>query len=1024
MTKLIQSLSVKRKILYTVAASCVLIFGLIALASGEIGTGPVFSNVTPASGTNVTIPNPAISFVATDPDKINQSSIQVMVNGSILPVRVNFAEIGHYEEWWDSCSGTSYSQWIVDGYDYTKATVTVTTTSLPDNNSVDISVSDQLGNNSTIQWNFTAMIKPQITVISPVNGYNSGPKPVISAQITDNGGIDPQSIILKIGTQQVSPTYNSSTRSITYTPVSPLPAGRNDIYLEAKDLAGNQSITTWYINVSSDTAGPVLTGFSPAAGIDVKSSSAQISFTASDSSKIDTNSVQVKVNGRIVTAGVTLASAGRWVQYWDSCSGTYYETWVVDSTDPTKATITANASNVADVNTVSVSVKDQIGNISTSEWQFNANLPPIISEMTPGNGKYTSETLPKISAKVTDLGTIDPKSIVMKLNGTVVPHQYTSINTSSGTVSYIPLTPLPVGTQAVTLEVKDTAGNICTASWSFNLVVGNAAFSGETPAVGSTVYANSATVRVNVSDVADLTQGTLSVTVNGKPVTASIVFNSYGHYVTGYDSCTGEPYQYWAIDGYDYKNGSITAQASGLPDGKIIVSVRIANVTGVATSKVWTFDVNVPPSLSQPTPAANSTVQILTPLISAKVTDNGSIASFKMTVNGAEVPATIDAASGSINYTPAAPLANDTDYNVVITVQDNIGAAANLTWNFHTQIYADMQATGPCTKCHLGFPAPNHPMTNCYGCHSGGPIGDCADCHGGGVHPADYISWYDCNYCHNATYSYKIPLHPTDVTAYHNTTTNMEGCNQCHQSSLTAEHGRHQDAAGYPLTCYTCHSSGKPAVQQALTQKLKNCDACHGSINHESVHANSVLDDKCTKCHINSLTQEHLTNKETQATTLNCDTCHKNTKRTVSEAIYSLNKNCAACHKEGHNIMFGELAPLDVPLYEGFKWTSPGDAKLWSGESWVTAEYLDRGKVVMSNRRSDVTAAQVWSYYSDNMAADGWTLTSNAPVDGVDTFTVTFTKESRKMVLWFHKGETPGDNQTSGDGYRITIVYK
>lgn len=1025
MTKLIEFMPVKKKMLLAAAVSCVLVFTLIALAFGETGNGPTYSGVSPASGINVGVLNPTISFVAADPDKINQSSIQVKLNGKILPVRVTYAQIGHYEDVYDTCSGEMISSWVIDGDDYTQATIAATTTSVPDQNTVTISVSDQLGNNSTNEWNFSAMTKPLIKNLSPVNGTTVGPKPGISAQVTDNGAIDPQSIIMKIDTERVVHSFDPATGIVTYNPVNPLPAGTHNFYLEVKDIAGNHAVATWSANVSADTSGPVLSGFYPAGGAEIKASSTEISFTALDADKIDIASAKVIVNGNTVPCTVTLDTTGHWEQYWDTCSGTYLETWVADTPDPTKATIKASVSNIPDANNVSVSIADQAGNNSSSEWTFNAMVPPVILELTPGNGKYTSDTLTKISAKVSDLGTIDPNSIVMKLNGTVVSHQYTAINGSSGIVSYTPVNPLSNGTQAVTLNVKDTAGNNNTAAWSFNMIAGNAVFSGEIPAINTTVHANNASINVNVTDVANLDQGTLRVTVNGKPVTASISFKTFGHYVQEYDTCTGEVLDVWVVDGYDYKTGTISAQANGLPDGKIPVSVTIGNVSGISSLHSWTFDVNVPPTISQPAPAANSTVQILTPVISANVSDNGSISAVKMTVNGIEMPASYDAVAGSVKYIPSTPLVNDTDYTIVVTAIDNVGAYTSLTWKFHTQVYSDMPIAGSCASCHLGFPSPNHPMSDCYGCHSGGPIGDCADCHAGeGEHSPGLISGYTCEYCHNATYSNKIPLHPADITIYHQTTTNMEDCKQCHQTSLSIEHSRYTDAAGNKYSCYTCHQSSKPEVQQALAQKLKSCDACHTITSHEEVHANSGLDDKCATCHINSLTKEHLTNTTTQTKALNCDTCHNNTNTDVSGAVDWSNKKCAACHQEGHNILFGEPIPSDLPLFDGFKWTIPGDIKLWAGEAWVPVEYLNGGKVIMSNRRSDVTAEQVGTYYQDNMTAQGWTLSSTAPLDGQNTFSVKFTKDSRKVTIWFYGGAIPGQSEPVNSGYRITIVYK
>lgn len=193
---------------------------------------------------------------------------------------------------------------------------------------------------------------------------------------------------------------------------------------------------------------------------------------------------------------------------------------------------------------------------------------------------------------------------------------------------------------------------------------------------------------------------------------------------------------------------------------------------------------------------------------------------------------------------------------------------------------------------------------------------------------------------------------------------------------------------------------------------------------HEMLHTSSILDDKCTTCHSNILTQEHLTNSTTQTLALSCDTCHNNIDTAVWDAIKTSNKNCAACHKEGHNILFEERSPLDLPLFDALKWTIPSDIKLWSGEPWVPAEYMTGGKVIMSSRSSDITAAEVWSYYQDQMASQGWTLVSTAPIDGQDAFTVTFTKDSQKMRLWFYGGANIGQSQPIFGGYKITIVYK
>jgi len=194
------------------------------------------------------------------------------------------------------------------------------------------------------------------------------------------------------------------------------------------------------------------------------------------------------------------------------------------------------------------------------------------------------------------------------------------------------------------------------------------------------------------------------------------------------------------------------------------------------------------------------------------------------------------------NYTPTSPLAVDVPHSVSMTAVDNVGATATFNWTFTIQTYPDMDFTGPCTGCHIGYPAPNHPMTNCDGCHGGSsPIGDCRGCHGWGQRSPDVLSspyghetyWEGrCDWCHSAAFAYKIPVHPANNEEYHNTTAPMDNCRPCHVTSLTREHAQRTDSAGDKLNCQTCHASPDRNVQLAIANKQKNCDACHGTVGH------------------------------------------------------------------------------------------------------------------------------------------------------------------------------------------------
>ncbi len=339
-----------------------------------------------------------------------------------------------------------------------------------------------------------------------------------------------------------------------------------------------------------------------------------------------------------------------------------------------------------------------------------------------------------------------------------------------------------------------------------------------------------------------------------------------------------------------------------------------------------------------------------------------------------------------------------------------------------------------CTDCHTGYPT-SHPVNNCAGCHGNNePIQDCASCHTNwGAHSnGSFLSTYKCEYCHNNTYSYKIPSHPVDIDGIHDTDLAAD-CQKCHQTSLSVEHPLHTDEAGTEYDCRTCHASTVSEVVYAIDNSLKNCDACHTQSGHQAQHTTTALDSNCTTCHINSLTDEHLNNPSTQTDPTtgqikpwNCNTCHASTQATVVGAIDTANRQCAACHQAGHNMNFAEPVPENIPRYAGYTWTAPQNAFLWNGESWMPDEFLVGGKVIISSRRIDVTGDQVWAFYRDEMAALGWTLTSDAPPAGANFFNVTFTgTNNHKAVIWFYGGLTHNaSDAVLPAGYRIEIIYK
>jgi len=303
---------------------------------------------------------------------------------------------------------------------------------------------------------------------------------------------------------------------------------------------------------------------------------------------------------------------------------------------------------------------------------------------------------------------------------------------------------------------------------------------------------------------------------------------------------------------------------------------------------------------------------------------------------------------------------------------------------------------------------------------------------------------YDCNTCHTSTVAevvYAIENKLVNCAACHlgsgheadHTPTGIRtDCTKCHIDSLTQEHLNNPTTqTGNAWTCDTCHASTVEGVVYAIANSLKNCEACHVQASHEQLHAITYLDAKCTTCHINSLTQEHLNNPKTQTDPVTgqpkpwtCDTCHNSARLEVTWAVQSGDMNCSACHPTAHGINLAYLVPSDIPKYGGYMWSTPIDARIFNGESWMPAEFLLGGKVLISNRRTDVTGDAVWPFYQTEMAANGWTLISEPPTAGSDFFNVTFTKGTRKAVIWFYGGEGHTASPVRDAGYRIEILYK
>lgn len=478
--------------------------------------------------------------------------------------------------------------------------------------------------------------------------------------------------------------------------------------------------------------------------------------------------------------------------------------------------------------------------------------------------------------------------------------------------------------------------------------------------------------------------------------------------------------------------------------GTHTVTLTVKDMQGNTGKTTWTFSIGQQAKIVSVSPANGQTVTSRTPTVTATVAPPDVVVadSVALLLNGTPVKASYNNATGAISYTPEVPLNDETSYQAIVSFRDTSGKLINTSWNFYVNTNQEMTYSvddATCQKCH---DRQKHPMNSCTKCHGVNqdaskpayPVDDCYRCHYNSTkYPATYHTnglpepnppehpvqlTTSCIECHNKSWSgTAIPkAHDTLTTAIQHTTTST-GCSSCHSTSLTREHQKRLDAQGNAFTCFTCHNSPDSKVQNAIKNKDSSCTACHGAGGHPE--HNDGLDQYCQTCHSSSILSEPQFHSKT-----GCATCHQNTDNPV--VTYSINNkdtSCFACHNEGHGVNFVRKAPDDIPFYPGFKWSLPQDATIWAGESWLPADFNAVGaKVIVSNRRTDLTGTDLFKWYSDNFVQQGWQKLSG-PTEGSDYFTLSYRKDNRRLNINVYTGESH-DPGASFIGYRVEILYK
>ena len=195
-----------------------------------------------------------------------------------------------------------------------------------------------------------------------------------------------------------------------------------------------------------------------------------------------------------------------------------------------------------------------------------------------------------------------------------------------------------------------------------------------------------------------------------------------------------------------------------------------------------------------------------------------------------------------------------------------------------------------CRTCHTGDPTTgsvspqHHALIQSKGlsCYTGGTTTGCHNLvsDGSGGFTIEVVR--DCIVCHGQV----------DHLTQHNMLSAATDCAGCHTQTPVAEH------LNRTSTCFTCHNSTKPEVQQTIAAGKAgtpvNCLNCHGAVNHIAQHDKAVPAPDCVQCHAQGVVYEHLNRTST------CATCHQSTRPEVQKAIADgragITVDCVTCH--------------------------------------------------------------------------------------------------------------------------------
>ena len=354
-------------------------------------------------------------------------------------------------------------------------------------------------------------------------------------------------------------------------------------------------------------------------------------------------------------------------------------------------------------------------------------------------------------------------------------------------------------------------------------------------------------------------KATAAISIDGSPVkTFTNDGDTFGHWVsteTGPDANGQYRLTWtWVADSADASAIKLTCYPSALAfrDGEHQVTATVRDTSNAVWTDTWTYDVQIPPTVGAPTPAAGARVTTSTP---------GHLDSDRRQQRRHALDGPCQrrnrvgrALRRRLAHHVAEPPERRDDHRV----RHGLRRGRQLDGQ---DVGVLRQATPDMTST----------IAACTGCHK--------------RDARHWVGWEPCIALPPAR-----AAHPGDA-----------GCD-AHPSrrhgllavSRLGSHGRARDgdttSAGSAMTCVSCHKSADPAVVSAIASGNSSCASCHSAAaSHEALH--TVPTTTCTTCHGGtSLTSVHA------AQGLACETCHASTDPRVVSAIATHQRDCSACH--------------------------------------------------------------------------------------------------------------------------------